>query len=422
MIAKWGLNTYMYAPKDDLKHRVLWGELYPDDEAARFKWMVESCGDLNLNFIYAISPGLDITYSSDDDLDCLKQKCQQLSAVGCRSFAILFDDIPNKMCAEDERIYGSFAEAQAAITNELYSFLEAALGCRSLLFCPTIYCERMADFKIEESRYLRELGEKLADGIKFFWTGPEVISQTISAESARALAKVIGRKPVIWDNLYANDYDYRRIFLGPYAGRPEELIDEVDGILINPNCQFEANYIPLRTFVAYQSADKEWNPRKAYRQALAEWRRKLDIPGSEVLSTEELELICDCFYLPHQHGDRVVSFVGELKALLTDSPDKWGDRCSELMGVAGEIIQDCEKLVLLKNRDLVYEIYHHLLELREEMDLLIRYLKWAQSNPAEGESFTSAYHLPGTYRGGFAADIQQVLAMNEKGRFLPDVE
>lgn len=29
---KWGLNTYLYGPKDDLKHRLLWREAYSPDE------------------------------------------------------------------------------------------------------------------------------------------------------------------------------------------------------------------------------------------------------------------------------------------------------------------------------------------------------------------------------------------------------
>lgn len=30
---KWGLNTYLYAPKDDYKHRMFWRELYSVEEA-----------------------------------------------------------------------------------------------------------------------------------------------------------------------------------------------------------------------------------------------------------------------------------------------------------------------------------------------------------------------------------------------------
>ena len=29
----WGLNTYLYAPKDDLKQRAIWRELYSAAEA-----------------------------------------------------------------------------------------------------------------------------------------------------------------------------------------------------------------------------------------------------------------------------------------------------------------------------------------------------------------------------------------------------
>lgn len=30
---KWGLNTYLYAPKDDYKHRMYWRDLYTEEEA-----------------------------------------------------------------------------------------------------------------------------------------------------------------------------------------------------------------------------------------------------------------------------------------------------------------------------------------------------------------------------------------------------
>lgn len=30
---RWGLNTYLYAPKDDSKHRMYWRDLYSTEEA-----------------------------------------------------------------------------------------------------------------------------------------------------------------------------------------------------------------------------------------------------------------------------------------------------------------------------------------------------------------------------------------------------
>lgn len=32
-LKKWGMNSYVYAPKDDYKHRAFWRELYTVEEA-----------------------------------------------------------------------------------------------------------------------------------------------------------------------------------------------------------------------------------------------------------------------------------------------------------------------------------------------------------------------------------------------------
>ena len=61
------------------------------------------------------------------------------------------------------------------------------------------------------------------------------------------MGEVLQRKPVIWDNIHANDYDQRRVFLGGYHGRPVELYPYLNGILTNPNCEFEANFIAIHT-------------------------------------------------------------------------------------------------------------------------------------------------------------------------------
>src|SRR5438093_11831203 len=55
----WGMNTYLYAPKDDLKHRLLWRELYTESDAAELKTLIRNCRGKGLNFVYAVAPGLD---------------------------------------------------------------------------------------------------------------------------------------------------------------------------------------------------------------------------------------------------------------------------------------------------------------------------------------------------------------------------
>lgn len=69
--------------------------------------------------------------------------------------------------------------------------------------------------------------------------------------SIEKLSKVLGRAPVIWDNLHANDYDQRRLFLGPYSGRSTALIPQLNGVLTNPNCEYGANYIPIHTLAQW---------------------------------------------------------------------------------------------------------------------------------------------------------------------------
>src|SRR4051794_16679791 len=98
-MSAWGLNTYLYAPKDDLKHRALWRELYSAPEADILRQLVHACRQRNLRFIYALSPGLDIRFSDETERVCLKKRFDQMLALGCRDFALLFDDIPDHMNA-----------------------------------------------------------------------------------------------------------------------------------------------------------------------------------------------------------------------------------------------------------------------------------------------------------------------------------
>ena len=64
----WGTNSYLYAPKDDCKHRAYWREPYTVDEAEHLGSLISLAADCNIDFYYAISPGLDITYSSPKEV------------------------------------------------------------------------------------------------------------------------------------------------------------------------------------------------------------------------------------------------------------------------------------------------------------------------------------------------------------------
>ena len=93
-------------------------------------------------------------------------------------------------------------------------------------------------------------------------SGPKVVSSRITVEAMKDVARAIRRPPVIWDNLHANDYDQTRLYVGPYEGRPPELVSHLRGVLTNPNCEFEANFVAMHT-LAQWSKDRVENYPKA---------------------------------------------------------------------------------------------------------------------------------------------------------------
>lgn len=69
---------YVYAPKDDYKHRAYWRELYTVEEAEHLTSLISAARAQGITFCYALSPGLDITYSSQKEITTLKRKLEQV--------------------------------------------------------------------------------------------------------------------------------------------------------------------------------------------------------------------------------------------------------------------------------------------------------------------------------------------------------
>ncbi len=84
-MAAWGLNVYLYAPKDDDKHRAFWRDLYTLEEANSLSLLIQECHSRGLVFVYAVAPGLDITFSSTEDVTLLKRKLDQVSRCQCNN-------------------------------------------------------------------------------------------------------------------------------------------------------------------------------------------------------------------------------------------------------------------------------------------------------------------------------------------------
>lgn len=321
-----------------------------------------------------------------------------------------------------------------------------------LFFCPTEYCGVMAKPSVKESSYLQVIGNKLDPSIYFFWTGPNIISTYISPESIQELASVIKRKPVIWDNLHANDYDLRRfisfflffllssvfsyaqlfltilsfksflnrIYLGPYDGRPKELMNEVEGILSNPNCEYEANFVPLKTLGLWinQSKHGEYDPRKALQLGIEEWFQEFGTTTIHNLEIEDINWLCDVFYLPHKHGDRAQKFLEQYKFILQRPSHHlgWSETVQEFLESCKRLIKLYEKLTEISNRGILYSIYNYIWETKEECAIISAYVQWLSGKKEKPFSIDA---FPKIYRGGFVADLQRLLHFDEKGQFSP---
>ena len=68
----------MYAPKDDFKHRSAWRIPYSPSESEQLRRLIEESKLHNIRFIYALSPGLDMIFSSEKEMKLLMDKLDQV--------------------------------------------------------------------------------------------------------------------------------------------------------------------------------------------------------------------------------------------------------------------------------------------------------------------------------------------------------
>jgi protein O-GlcNAcase/histone acetyltransferase len=210
--------------------------------------------------------------------------------------------------------------------------------------------------------------------------------------------------PLIWDNLFANDYDIRRLHCGPYAGRSPELRDAVRGILINPNNEYLINNVPLRTFSQVLKVERDWNPREAYLSAISEWHSTF-ATVARPLQLDDLILLADCFYLPHTTGseaDKLLALIGRLSKL---SAEEWGGDYENFCDFNSRIQQSFERLTELRDRDLFDAWSRYAWQLKEEMQLIA--LRFEQKK-AGRTPLGSDPQLPEQLLGGTLAKLERM--------------
>ena len=221
-MADLGLDTWVYAPKEDPLHRRQWRQPYPAAWREEFAAFCQEASSRNVHVVAALSPGLDFDFADPQERQLLYDKYRQLLAAGAHQLALLFDDIP----LPPENADAHIARQQAELAQDTARQLDLPAG--QLWFCPTQYCSEHCPTGAGKSTYLAELAETLPADTPVFWTGPKVISPRLRPEDTADITALFGKRTVLWDNCYANDWAPRRLILNPYRDRP------ATRLLLNP--------------------------------------------------------------------------------------------------------------------------------------------------------------------------------------------
>jgi hyaluronoglucosaminidase len=261
-----GFDTWVHAPKDDTYHRAKWDEPYPDDELARLGELAAEARRVDVEFAYAIAPGLSIRYTFDDDFERLLAKCEQVRSIGVETFQLLWDDIEHTLnCPQDDERYGHEERPSAAAQSELSNRFAAAVPQRGpLVICPMGYAGT------GDSPYRRVMRRLLDPGIVVYWTGPEVVSLAITREELdTAVARFGDHDLLVWDNYPVNDFEPGRLFLAPLRARDPRLWDgRAAGLVANGMLQAVPGKLPLATVGEYLRDPVGYDPVGAFERAL----------------------------------------------------------------------------------------------------------------------------------------------------------
>lgn len=251
LMSRYGMNTFFYAPKDDIYHREKWRELYPENELSELKELFEEASKNELDFHWCVGPGLTYQYTSDEDFAKLIEKIKNVYSIGAKNFGLLLDDIPNEFQYEsDASTFDSIVDAHIDLINKTYNALKAFDSSISLTVCPTQYHGNESDY------YISKFGSGIPADISIFWTGAEICSRVLTSREANEFLRSTGHMPLYWDNYPVNDCEmFQEMHLGPILGRDKDLYKHCEGLISNVMEYAECSKIPLLTI-----ADYLWNP------------------------------------------------------------------------------------------------------------------------------------------------------------------
>ncbi|MFA5788212.1 MAG: beta-N-acetylglucosaminidase domain-containing protein [Actinomycetota bacterium] len=253
-----GYNCYAYAPKDDPRHRQYWREPYPPEQEAEFAELIEMGRRAGVEVGLVLSPGLD--WREGDERNLIA-KMRNFRDLGCVVLGVGWDDVDPGGAELGEAHGRAVAAAVEGIGDDV-----------KWVTCPTDYSG------LEVTPYLEAFSKALRPEVDIMWTGPGIVSPTVSGAQAAHMAEGMGRKLLFAENFPVNDGAMNSVLhLGPYPRRSPDLLDETTGVF----CNFMSR--PLASRVGLAVAARFWmdptvDREQAWKECLAEF------PGLETLA------------------------------------------------------------------------------------------------------------------------------------------
>ncbi|MCK5116961.1 MAG: beta-N-acetylglucosaminidase domain-containing protein [Candidatus Aegiribacteria sp.] len=297
--------AFVYAPKNDPFHRLRWREDYPAGQWSQLTDNFNDAARSGVRFIFGISPW----QFNCDERACLRRKAQRALDAGAGGIAVLFDDIPQT------------ADAQLAV-RQLELAREALDGFDCTIYlCPTIYCMEFLE-RYEGGEYLSAWKDNVPFGWKSFWTGNGVISRELDENIMTGARELLGGEPAIWDNLLADDYCLRRIYL---AGLQDRIPDGYS-YLLNPSSCFPVALHAVYTLLQASGVS-------------------CGFPSELGDMPQAWDILSGFHYLPWHTGTGTESLLLELENAVSGGPSgQLMEKLGYMSGVLGSFIDSIDEI------------------------------------------------------------------------------